>query len=665
MRCVRMHKVVMLAVVASVCIGSVGWADELLAWGSDASGQVSTLPAGDDYVAIAAGDAHGLALKLDGTVVAWGANSDGQRDVPHGMYKAIGAGARFSVGVRTNGSLAAWGENDAGQVSAVPPGINHVAVDGGLHFAVALRSDGTIAAWGDDRHGQVSGRPRDNDFVAVAAGDTHAVALHSDGSLASWGNRAAIEGMPTAGVFVEISAGANQNVALRDDGTIVWWGDAPEAFDLDDVPAGRDFVAVAAGCLHGLAIRKDGSAVGWGAGMKIDGDPHLGQANPPVRNDYTAIAGGLLFSVALTGTPEVSGTFDDFDDNRQGQMWSLVADDVSACRLDEVNRRLELRATSKANSCAAFYFSNEWALDPTGDFALRVDFHQDLRLAGSASLSVLLTPDVEDRDRRFVEFGVGSRNASPTLFLEAIDDSVRRSQQKNRLQSDGTLYVSYDASLDELHVGDRGYGAENAWTTVRGLLGGSWAGGPVRLALAGRANGVAVVSGQAHLDDFVLERGEPLVTKFSDVYRFRSFVPGGHFYTISERERDKLIKDFPGAWLFEGAVFRAASSPFAVGLAPVYRFWSPVTRTHFFTISEKEKDGLIKDQPAVWTFEGVAFYAYPEGEQPAGSKPVYLFARKTVSNAFFYTIREEEKDWLIKNSANAFSFEGIAFHAFE
>jgi hypothetical protein len=100
-------------------------------------------------------------------------------------------------------------------------------------------------------------------------------------------------------------------------------------------------------------------------------------------------------------------------------------------------------------------------------------------------------------------------------------------------------------------------------------------------------------------------------------------------------------------------------------MAPVYRFWSPVTHTHFYTISEKEKDRLIKELPHTWVFEGTAFYAYPEGEQPAEAKPVYVFASKIVTNARFYTISEKEKDRLIKQLPHVWAFEGVAFHAYE
>ena len=54
------------------------------------------MPAGlSGVAAIAAGEYHSLALKNDGTVVAWGGNGSGQTTVPPGLsgVAAIAAGA--------------------------------------------------------------------------------------------------------------------------------------------------------------------------------------------------------------------------------------------------------------------------------------------------------------------------------------------------------------------------------------------------------------------------------------------------------------------------------------------------------------------------------------------------------------------------------------------
>ena len=60
------------------------------------------MPAGHDFVAIAAGDDHSLALKSDGSLAAWGQNCCGQTDVPAGHdFVAIDAGGYYySLAIR-------------------------------------------------------------------------------------------------------------------------------------------------------------------------------------------------------------------------------------------------------------------------------------------------------------------------------------------------------------------------------------------------------------------------------------------------------------------------------------------------------------------------------------------------------------------------------------
>jgi alpha-tubulin suppressor-like RCC1 family protein len=86
-----------------------------------------------------AGD-HDLALKRDGTVVAWGNNSSGQTNVPPDLTNviAIAAGANHSLALRKDGTVVAWGANNAGQTN-VPPGLSNViAISGGGLSSVAI-----------------------------------------------------------------------------------------------------------------------------------------------------------------------------------------------------------------------------------------------------------------------------------------------------------------------------------------------------------------------------------------------------------------------------------------------------------------------------------------------------------------------------------------------
>jgi len=688
MRRLKMSRAFWVIACVNLCLGTSLLAAELRAWGADDDGQASKLPAGADYAVVAAGDAHGLALRPDGTIVAWGQNDDGECNVPAGAYKAVGAGADFSLAVRTDGTIAAWGNDAQGQISRVPAGKDFVAVDGGEFFAVALMADGSIVAWGNDRWRQVSDAPKDQGFTAVVAGDDHAVALRSDGSVVSWGYWGATEGAPVTGTYTAIGAGGGFSLALKNDGSIVWWGNDPHGFGLANVPAGNDYVAIAAGYMHCLALKKDGSVVGWGAGTDVGSHPHWGQAKPPAGNSYEAIAGGLYYSLALTGdtdkppvppepptppeppvppTPPAAVISDDFNDDQRGDMWRDYGDDLLSCWLEEVNQRLEIRSTAKAAGIEAFYLGHDGPLDPTKDFSFKVDFHYSLVTDQSGWVLVGLTPDVNDLNARYVKFGAGCDKLYPYFWYAAVSDAGPQIDIAERSLDDGVLYVSYDAALDELYLSDVGYGAKNAWGTIKGLLQASWRGGPVHIFLGGGANGLELNSGAAYLDNFAVGTGDapaPPSSPIHDVYRFWSPVTGRYFYTIDETEKDTLIREYPDFWTYEGPVFKAATTPDLPELAPVYRFWSPTQLSHFYTISEDEKNQVIKDYPHVWTFETVAFYAYPEGQQPKETKPVYRFWN-VLDGSHFYTIDESEKDKLIKELADVYILESIAFYTYE
>jgi hypothetical protein len=113
------------------------------------------VPVGHSGVtADAAGDYHSLALKGDGTVIAWGcgAGTDlGQCSVPVGLagVTAIAAGYSQSLALKGDGTVVAWGCGpvaDYGQCS-VPAGLANVtALSAGVYhsLAVAEFTDQTI-----------------------------------------------------------------------------------------------------------------------------------------------------------------------------------------------------------------------------------------------------------------------------------------------------------------------------------------------------------------------------------------------------------------------------------------------------------------------------------------------------------------------------------------
>ena len=73
--------------------------------GDDCWGKASP-PGGTDYVAIAAGERHSLALKSDGSIVGWGDDRYGQASPPTGTdYVATAAGEWHSLALKSDGSI--------------------------------------------------------------------------------------------------------------------------------------------------------------------------------------------------------------------------------------------------------------------------------------------------------------------------------------------------------------------------------------------------------------------------------------------------------------------------------------------------------------------------------------------------------------------------------
>ncbi len=153
---------------------------------------------------------------------------------------------------------------------------------------------------------------------------------------------------------------------------------------------------------------------------------------------------------------------------------------------------------------------------------------------------------------------------------------------------------------------------------------------------------------------------------YSPVYRFWSPSLSRHFYTISEDEKDLVLTDplLSSVWDYETIAYNAFPTDSQAGLAPVYRFWSSTLSAHFYTISQAERDYILTHfATAVWAYEGVAFYAYPEGSQPAGTSPVYRFWSNALGT-HFYTTSESEKNYVIANLP-AWQYETIAWYAYE
>ena len=275
-------------------------------WGDNSFGQAHVPVAARSGVqAIAAGDSHTVALKNDGTVIAWGRSGEGQTSVPAGLAEVqrIAAGFNHTVVLKRDGTIAAWGDNSAGQLTvpaAARSGVQAIAA--GYNRTVALKRDGTVIAWGNDENGQTT-LPRGLSGVrAISAGDAHTVALESDGTVAAWGWNIHGQTTVTAGLtgVQAIAAGNFHTVALTEHGSIAAWG---RSFDGQTaVPAGLSGVqAIAAGGYHTVALKGDGTVAAWGRNFDGQTDVPAGLAG------VVGIAAGLAHTVALQNSTVIFG----------------------------------------------------------------------------------------------------------------------------------------------------------------------------------------------------------------------------------------------------------------------------------------------------------------------------------------------------------------------
>jgi alpha-tubulin suppressor-like RCC1 family protein len=277
------------------------------AWGGNSYGQATVPPGLSNVVAIAAERYSSFALRADGTIVSWGLAGSGvlnwgfvENGEPVSSLVALAAGAAgYPLGLKSDGSV-----TDLAGGKSLPGGLTNIAAlaVGGAH-RLALRKDGTVLAWGSNPYGQASVGGWNN-IIAIAAGPYHSLGLKSNGTVLATGldpytqppiGLSNVVSLSSQGWTPAPSQGGaaprGSSLALKTDGTVVGWGDRV-------APAGlAGVLAVAAGATHGLALQGDSTVLGWGGNR-------YGQATgvPSTAPDYSAtgqvmVAGQVLSNV--------------------------------------------------------------------------------------------------------------------------------------------------------------------------------------------------------------------------------------------------------------------------------------------------------------------------------------------------------------------------------
>ncbi|MEV4832624.1 hypothetical protein AB0K25_30445 [Micromonospora sp. NPDC049257] len=203
--------------------------------------------------AIAAGDAHSIALLSDGTVVTWGENFFGQL--------GDGTNARRTTAVR----VCAVGQS--APCSRSLTGV--IAIAANRNDNLALLRDHTVVAWGHNSSGQLGDGTWTNRTTPVRVCAVGQVApcgkfLSGVRSIAAgWGHSLAVVGNALA-----VAWGRNYEGQLGD-GTTVGRTTPVRVCAVGQVAPCDQFLyavkAIAGGELHSMSLRGDGGPVGWGA----------------------------------------------------------------------------------------------------------------------------------------------------------------------------------------------------------------------------------------------------------------------------------------------------------------------------------------------------------------------------------------------------------------
>ena len=163
------------------------------------------------------------------------------------------------------------------------------------------------------------------------------------------------------------------------------------------------------------------------------------------------------------------------------------------------------------------------------------------------------------------------------------------------------------------------------------------------------------ISVWTHYNNFF---GDPRIDAVAGrIQRFYNRVNGSHFYTASAAEAQNVARNLSAIYTFEGPAYSLDTTSGANG-QPLFRFYNRQNGSHFYTVSEAERDATIRNLRGTYTFEGAA---YMVSIDPTNRTPVYRFYNRQ-ANSHFYTIDPTERDWVIAQLGWKYTYEGVAYY---
>ncbi len=274
-----------------------------------------------------------MALKSDGSVVAWGGGIDTTPVALRGLANVIqvsgGGGCSYGLALKSDGTVVTLLPTSLGGFVPEPvQGLTGVVqVSAGCLFSLALKADGTVVAWGSYAGGVLAdGTVVGSDSPIPVVGLSgvakvvatpyaeHALALKSDGTVWSWGGNGsgqlgngtlvarwtpqAVQGLTDV---VSVAAGNAHSAAVKSDGTVMAWGanglgqlgDGTRQLRTLPVPllGINDVATIAVGNFHTIATKADGTVWGWGYNQH--GQLGIGTNNPAVVVSPRAVLGAF------------------------------------------------------------------------------------------------------------------------------------------------------------------------------------------------------------------------------------------------------------------------------------------------------------------------------------------------------------------------------------